>query len=78
MFDAMNFPILSRAALAASRMPALEGNTCNMPSQTGVAPYDPATFGAVTLLMVAIGIAASWIPALRASQVDPVITMRAQ
>jgi ABC-type lipoprotein release transport system permease subunit len=30
------------------------------------------------VLMVAIGIAASWIPALRASRVDPVITMRAQ
>jgi putative ABC transport system permease protein len=44
----------------------------------GVAPYDPATFGAVALLMAAIGIAASWIPALRASRVDPVITMRAQ
>jgi predicted permease len=44
----------------------------------GVAPYDPATFGAVALLMAAIGIAASWIPALRASRVDPVVTMRAQ
>jgi putative ABC transport system permease protein len=44
----------------------------------GVAPYDPATFGAVALVMAAIGIAASWIPALRASRVDPVVTMRAQ
>jgi ABC-type antimicrobial peptide transport system permease subunit len=44
----------------------------------GVAPYDPATFGAVALVMAVIGIAASWIPALRASRVDPVITMRAQ
>jgi hypothetical protein len=34
MIDLMNPPIRSRAALAASRMPALEGNTCNMPSQT--------------------------------------------
>ena len=44
----------------------------------GVAPYDPATFGAVALVMAAIGIAASWIPAIRASRVDPAITMRAQ
>ncbi len=44
----------------------------------GVAPYDPATFGAVALVMAVIGIAASWIPALRASRVDPVVTMRAQ
>jgi ABC-type lipoprotein release transport system permease subunit len=32
----------------------------------------------VALVMAVIGIAASWIPALRASRVDPVITMRAQ
>jgi predicted permease len=44
----------------------------------GVAPWDPATFGIVALVMAAIGIAASWIPALRASRVDPAITMRAQ
>jgi ABC-type lipoprotein release transport system permease subunit len=44
----------------------------------GVAPYDPATFGAVALVMAAIGIGACWIPALRASRVDPAITMRAQ
>jgi putative ABC transport system permease protein len=44
----------------------------------GVAPDDPATFGIVALVMAAIGIAASWIPALRASRVDPAITMRAQ
>ena len=30
------------------------------------------------LVMAAIGIAASWIPAIRASRVDPAITMRAQ
>ncbi len=44
----------------------------------GVAPYDPATFGAVALLMAVIGIGACWIPAVRASRVDPAITMRAQ
>ncbi len=44
----------------------------------GVAPYDPATFGAVAVIMAVIGIGACWIPALRASRVDPVITLRAQ
>lgn len=43
----------------------------------GVAPRDPITFGAVALLMAVIGIVACWIPALRASQIDPAITMRA-
>jgi predicted permease len=44
----------------------------------GVAPYDPATFGAVALVMGVIGIGACWIPAVRASRVDPAVTMRAQ
>jgi ABC-type lipoprotein release transport system permease subunit len=42
-----------------------------------VAPHDPATFVAVAVLMAAIGIAASWIPALRAARIDPAVTMRA-
>src|SRR5262249_20062205 len=43
-----------------------------------VAPHDPATFAAVALVMAVIGVGACWIPALRASRVDPVVTMRAQ
>jgi predicted lysophospholipase L1 biosynthesis ABC-type transport system permease subunit len=43
----------------------------------GVAPHDPATFAAVTLTMAAIGLLACWIPALRASRIDPAVAMRA-
>jgi putative ABC transport system permease protein len=43
----------------------------------GVAPNDPTTFAAVAVLMAMIGLAACWIPALRASRIDPAITMRA-
>jgi putative ABC transport system permease protein len=42
----------------------------------GVAPHDPVTFIGVALLMALIGIVACWIPALRASRIDPAITMR--
>jgi len=42
----------------------------------GVAPDDPLTFASVTALMAVIGLVACWIPALRASRIDPVITMR--
>jgi predicted permease len=42
----------------------------------GVAPRDPTTFVGVALLMMAIGIVACWIPALRASRIDPAIAMR--
>ena len=43
----------------------------------GVEPNDPVTFAAVALVMIAIGLAACWIPALRAARIDPAITMRA-
>jgi putative ABC transport system permease protein len=42
----------------------------------GVAPHDPTTFIGVAVMMAAIGIGACWIPALRASRVDPAIAMR--
>jgi putative ABC transport system permease protein len=42
----------------------------------GVAPHDPATLAAVALAMVAIGVAACWLPARRASKIDPAVTIR--
>jgi ABC-type antimicrobial peptide transport system permease subunit len=42
----------------------------------GVAPTDPATFVLVTVAMAAVGMFACWIPALRASNIDPAISMR--
>ena len=44
----------------------------------GVAPHDPVTLVAVAALMAAIGIAACWIPALRAARIDPGVAIRAQ
>jgi predicted permease len=44
----------------------------------GVEPHDPLTLLGVAGMMAAIGIAACWIPALRAARIDPAITMRAQ
>ncbi len=42
----------------------------------GVEPHDPITFIAVAAMMAAIGIVACWLPARRAAQIDPAITMR--
>jgi ABC-type antimicrobial peptide transport system permease subunit len=42
-----------------------------------VAPLDPVTFVAVPLLVLATAIAASWIPAARASRADPCQVLRA-
>ena len=44
----------------------------------GVEPDDPTTFVGVAAMMAAIGIAACWIPALRAARIDPAIAMRSQ
>jgi putative ABC transport system permease protein len=44
----------------------------------GVAPYDPITLVGVAVTMLAVGIAACWLPAIRAARIDPAITMRGQ
>lgn len=42
----------------------------------GVAALDAATFAAMSTLMLAIGLLASWVPATRASRVDPGVSLR--
>ena len=42
----------------------------------GVRPLDLATFIAVTMVMAAASLAACWIPARRASKVDPMVALR--
>jgi predicted permease len=44
----------------------------------GVSPYDPGTFAAVSLLVLAVGTVATLIPAYRATRVDPIVTLRAE
>jgi ABC-type lipoprotein release transport system permease subunit len=44
----------------------------------GVAPLDRQTFAVVSLLLIAVGCMASYIPARRASRIDPAMALRSE
>jgi ABC-type antimicrobial peptide transport system permease subunit len=44
----------------------------------GVSNSDPATYATVTVLLAAVAMVATWIPARRAARVNPAIAMRAE
>jgi putative ABC transport system permease protein len=42
----------------------------------GVTPADPMTFAAVCIALMALAVAGCWLPASRASRVDPMLALR--
>jgi ABC-type antimicrobial peptide transport system permease subunit len=42
----------------------------------GVSPFDPIAFGSAALLLTLVGLAASLVPALKSSRLDPIRALR--
>jgi predicted permease len=68
--------MLMSVGLAIGLPAALAGARLIAATLAGVSPSDPMTLAAVTLVMLAVGLVAGFIPAARAARVDPVAALR--
>jgi ABC-type antimicrobial peptide transport system permease subunit len=75
--------------LASALVPVMVGSVCGAVAAAlgvrllhdflfGVAPIDPAAFALAAALLVSVGTVAAFVPALRATRIDPLRALRAQ
>ena len=44
----------------------------------GISPYDPITFGVVPAVLLIVAVLASWIPAHRATRINPILALKSE
>jgi ABC-type antimicrobial peptide transport system permease subunit len=44
----------------------------------GVKPHDPLVFGAIPIVLALVAIIAAWLPACRATRIDPAVALRCE
>jgi len=64
--------VVAGLAMAAVLTPLLSGLLF------GVHPIDPLTYAAIAVVLAAVGVLACYIPARRATKVDPITALRAE
>lgn len=64
--------------VAAGALVTVWAATCVSTLLFGLTPRDPFTLVAATLVLATIGVVAGWLPARRASRIDPAIVLRDQ
>jgi len=69
---------LAAAGIVLGLLGALLGTRLMRGLLFGVTATDPLTFLAVPLLLLGVALFASWLPARRATSVDPVVALRAE
>jgi len=80
---ALNFPRASANSMhSAGRRSALEENSLETAGRLiasmlfGLSPNDLPTVAAVSLLLLSVALFAGYLPARRASRIDPMVTLR--
>jgi putative ABC transport system permease protein len=70
--------VLVASGVAAGTIAALLVSKTITKMLFSVAPTDPVTFGSVAAVLVAVALFASYLPARRATRVDPIVALRAE
>jgi putative ABC transport system permease protein len=69
---------MALAGIAAGAVAAIAATRALRSLLYGISASDPATFGFVALVVVLVALVASYIPARRATRVDPMIALRCE